>query len=280
MSDETKIPPYFYFNTSYCAFFDVLTNEQAGAVIKYICDYVRQEDAPADQLDDAAVKMAVCMMKQDIDRAFNKYHAQCENGKKGGAPKGNKNAAKAKNTTHSKELWTFPIDKINDTISYEILDVIYFEAKKTNFNIDEYLTSSQLSEIVACYSILQYIDICDSFEIFGFEEYSSLKEFCLNESASTTCRELKKVTEEYYNDSDKICERGFSSIFAEFKDRASQILKFPHDQIKKFSDKCEAVLDDCFSDEELAQKFTEEEITEIKALIQEKNNPKTTQNNQ
>ena len=96
MSEESKIPPYFYFNTKYCDWFQMLNNEQAGAVIKYICSYVKQTELPT--IEDQAAAMLIEFIKTDIDHSFCKYRAQCENGKKGGAPKGNKNAAKKKAT--------------------------------------------------------------------------------------------------------------------------------------------------------------------------------------
>lgn len=80
MSEESKIPPYFYFNTKYCDWFQMLNNEQAGAVIKYICSYVKQAELPT--IEDQAAAMLIEFIKTDIDHSFRKYHAQCENGKK------------------------------------------------------------------------------------------------------------------------------------------------------------------------------------------------------
>ena len=44
--------------------------------------------------DNTMVKAIMCMAKPYIDKAQNRYDAACENGKKGGAPKGNSNAKK------------------------------------------------------------------------------------------------------------------------------------------------------------------------------------------
>lgn len=96
MSEENKIPSYFYFYTKYCEPFSTLSDEEAGQAIKHVCLLVRGLPANAEKLAPAS-KMLVSFMKDDINHAFKKYHAQCENGKKGGAPKGNKNAKKAQN---------------------------------------------------------------------------------------------------------------------------------------------------------------------------------------
>lgn len=268
-NEDKKIPPYFYFYTKYCNFFDLLPNEQAGEVIKHICNYVRQrEDLPTiDNFENTSTAMLIEFMKQDIDHAFKKYRAQCENGKKGGAPKGNKNAAKAKSNYCKLE-----IDEINKDISFRI-NIIYEESKHQNFNISEYYTTPQIAEIVSCYNICGY----DSFKDFGCT-YATLEEYTLNESASKVCKELKQYAKELCDEDEKNNEESFSSVFAKYKKRAISILKFPFEDIAKFSDKCFAVLEpDFYSDKELSELFTKEEITEIHTL---RNNPKTTQNKQ
>ncbi len=225
--------------------------------------------------------MAICMMKQDIDRAFNKYHAQCENGKKGGAPKGNKNASKNKKDTSTKstsDLWTFPVDKLNDQLSFRI-DEMYREAKGTNFEINDYFNLSQLAEIAACYAIGN----AENVEDLGFD-YPNLYALCVDvDSPSKACKELIEAAEDLF-DSETVKENcydtnkgdiSFSVVFAECKSRALKILKFPHDEISKFSKKCDVVLyEDYYSKDDLLRLFTSEEIADIKAL-QEKNNPKT-----
>ena len=267
-NEDKKIPPYFYFYTKYCTFFDLLPNEQAGEVIKHICNYVRQkEDLPTiDNFENTSTAMLIEFMKQDIDHAFKKYHAQCENGKKGGAPKGNKNAAKAKSNYCNLE-----IDEINKDISYRI-DVIYTESKHKNFDINEYYSASQIAEIVACYSICDW----DSFQDLGCV-YSTLEEYTLNESASKVCKELKQYTKELYEEDEKNNEESFSSVFAKYKKRATNILNFSLEEIRKFAEKCYAVFEaEFYSDEELSKLFTKEEITEIYTL---RNNPKQPKNN-
>ena len=179
MSEESKIPPYFYFNTKYCDWFQMLNNEQAGAVIKYICSYVKQAELPT--IEDQAAAMLIEFIKTDIDHSFRKYRAQCENGKKGSAPKGNKNAAKKK---QSEEL---PINNLFGDIAYVITDIIFYEAQKENFAILDYLNKSQIATIAACCNILNIDDLsyfCDA----------TMKECIMNTSAQQFCKVVKEIS--------------------------------------------------------------------------------------
>ncbi|MBO5449302.1 MAG: hypothetical protein J5994_08225 [Ruminococcus sp.] len=197
---KEKVPPYFYFYTKYCRYFDLLTAEQAGEVIKHICNYVRQEDLP--QVKDVSASMLITLMEQDIDNAFKKYRAQCENGKKGGAPKGNKNAAKKKKDTvtanNSESVQNLVIDEINGDIAYRICDIIYLEAKKADFAIDYFYKKVQIAEIATCYCIGD----CESFNDFGLD-YANLKDFTLNESTAKVCKTLKEIVNEWFEDEKK-----------------------------------------------------------------------------
>lgn len=97
--EPTKKPPYFYFYTKYFDFINLLSDEEVGQVIKYIGEYIQQyntDNTAAVQVksNNVSVIMLCTMFEQDINNAFKKYFAQCKNGAKGGAPKGNKNAAK------------------------------------------------------------------------------------------------------------------------------------------------------------------------------------------
>jgi len=247
MSEEVKIPPYFYFNTKYCDWFKVLTAEQAGIVIKYICSYVKQEELS--QIEDQAAALLIEVIKTDIDSSFRKYRAQCENGKKGGAPKGNKNAAKKKATKEP------PINELFGDIAYRIADVIFFEAQKEDFAISEYLSNSQIATIAACYHIL---DVDDTSDIFD----GTMKEFVINKSARQFCNELKQYVAAEFEES----EETFSEAFARAKQAADKLLKMSLEEIKRFCNKCDLAFDTTDISEAKIKAyydFTEEEIKQI-----------------
>ena len=74
--------------------------EQAKAY-KYICEYVFEEKEPR---ENNFARAMFYMVKVDIANANKRYNASVENGKKGGAPKGNQNAKKQpKNNLESTE---------------------------------------------------------------------------------------------------------------------------------------------------------------------------------
>lgn len=247
MSEELKIPPYFYFNTKYCDWFKVLTAEQAGIVIKYICSYVKQEELP--QVEDQAAALLIEVIKTDIDSSFRKYRAQCENGKKGGAPKGNKNAAKKKVPAEP------PLNEFFGDIAYRIADVIFFEAKKEEFAISEYLSNSQIASIAACYHILEVDEISDIFD-------GTMKEFVMNKSARQFCNELKQYAAAEFEED----KETFSEVFARAKQAADKLLKMSPDEIKRFYDKCDLAFDTTdISEAQIKEhyNFTEEEIKQI-----------------
>lgn len=223
--DKIQIPPYFYFKTDYAQLLDFLSDEQAGKLIKLLCNYVAKREEFPKSFDDNQVGMAATQIKQDIDKALNKYRAACENGKKGGAPKGNKNAAKK---GKANIFATVKIDERSKEISYCICDVLFYEAEKTDFNITEFFSKPQLAQLAACCAIVN---------ITGFEEYcfeySSLKSFAMNTSAATVCREVKENTKHWYED------EGFSDFtekFADYNQCALNLLNFPIDKIKHFSE--------------------------------------------
>ena len=83
--------------------FEMLTDEQAGKLLKAMCRYSATGELP--DFTDAILKFAFSMFRGQLDRDAEKYEEMCrknsENGKKGGAPKGNQNAAKK--TTKNKQ---------------------------------------------------------------------------------------------------------------------------------------------------------------------------------
>lgn len=78
---------------------DLLTAEQCGILFKAIFDYV--DSGNMIDIDDIAVKLMFSVFKSQIDECSVKWEEvrqkRSEAGKKGGAPKGNKNALKQAN---------------------------------------------------------------------------------------------------------------------------------------------------------------------------------------
>lgn len=77
--------------------FELLTDEQAGQLIKAIIKYEKQGETI--ELD-GMTKMAFSFIKTQLDRDREKYQAKCEknreNAKKGGRPKKQKDNCKTK----------------------------------------------------------------------------------------------------------------------------------------------------------------------------------------
>ena len=273
---EQHIPPYFYFYTKYCPFFAVYTNEQAGEVIKSLCAYVQGEELPPNEFP--MTKPLIDMMKNEIDHAFKRYRAQCENGKKGGAPKGNKNAAKKKQSEGSTPeesggslpiCKTIPLDKTDAYIAYILSDCIYWEAGKEDFTIDDHLKKPQIADLAACYCI----SAIESFSEWECK-YKTLRDYVLNESAAKACKEVKETAEYWYEGSD------FSSKFAELKQRALALLKYPISEIRRYHERCDAYeYPEDYSDEDLKEYLTDEEYKDVKSRKDHNsagNNPNST----
>lgn len=224
---EKKMPSYFYFWTKYCNYFDLLTDEQAGRVMKYICCYAR--GMKLDSPQDAACNMLIQIMKQDIDNSFRKYRAQCENGKKGGAPKGNKNAAKNKSDS-------IKCDEVNYEIAFKISAVLYFEAEKGGYKVDDYLNIKQLALVTACYYFLD----CDKFNDV-FTKPKTLIDLINDRTAAGACVDLKNAAKAYY----EACEYDipFDEAFTDTIKRALKLLQIPRAQLECFIEKCERKFD-------------------------------------
>ena len=195
-----------------------------------------------------------------------KWRINAENGKKGGAPKGNKNAAKKKATEEP------PINELFGDIAYVIMDIIFFEAQKENFAILDYLNKSQIATIAACCNILNIDDLsyfCDA----------TMKECIMNTSAQQFCKVVKEISKCNFEG-----DGTFEKAFAENKQAADQILKMPLDEIRHFCDKWFLISQNGADIPETTIRenynFSEDEIRQIITLRKQQNNPKTTQNNQ
>lgn len=83
--------------------FEMLTSEQQGKLLMAMCYYSR--DRVETEFDDPMMRMLFSVMRGQISRDTEKYEDLCqkrsESGKKGGAPKGNRNASKTSKTNNS-----------------------------------------------------------------------------------------------------------------------------------------------------------------------------------
>lgn len=94
----------FLLKTSQISVFKELSDEDAGKLIKGIFDYVKTKEITLNSY----LKVIFIPIKEEIDKNQERYEKQCEinkeNGKKGGAPKGNQNAKKTKTTENNQTI--------------------------------------------------------------------------------------------------------------------------------------------------------------------------------
>ena len=114
----------YIMHSKYNDHFALLTNEELGRLIRDVNNYVINGVLPQYSTEDRVLNMAFSFMKATIDIENEKYQKKCkvnkENGAKGGAPKGNKNALKKQpngyinNRKQPNEEKNNPIDIEND----------------------------------------------------------------------------------------------------------------------------------------------------------------------
>jgi len=99
----------------YTSYFDILSdlsNEQMGEIFRAILEYKTTKKQPVVSVD---LKVVFKFIKNQLDLDEEKYNEkilkQSNNGKKGGAPKGNQNARKQPKTTQNKHNDN---DNVND----------------------------------------------------------------------------------------------------------------------------------------------------------------------
>ncbi len=106
----------FMVYTDNCKQVNMLSDEQAGILFKSMLSYAQTGEEP--EFDDDIVRIVFSFISAQMDRDNLKYEETCrkraEAGKKGGAPKGNKNASKTSNC-FSKQPKQPDTDKDTDT---------------------------------------------------------------------------------------------------------------------------------------------------------------------
>lgn len=122
-----------YTNNKNCI--DLLSDEEAGKLFKSLFFYVSTGKEPT--FKDKATKMSFMYIKQQIDINAEKYceriERQRQNGLKGGAPIGNKNALKKQPKTTQTTLNDNDIDIDNDIVN-EYDNVIEYDNNISNSN--------------------------------------------------------------------------------------------------------------------------------------------------
>ena len=134
---------------------NLLSDEDRGKLFSLLYRFAIDGETPEIN-DNPALAIAFKVFTAQIARDFAVYERKVntarENGKKGGGQKGNTNAKKNKKPK-------IEYSELNGDLAYVIVDLIYFEAKKTDFDIDYYLKKQQIAALAACYKILDIEDI-------------------------------------------------------------------------------------------------------------------------
>lgn len=106
MNDENNDVkmPNFLVDTALKDCINILSDTRAGKLFKLLFEYAENQEVDETQLD-SAVRLAFNAFKPGIDKGRVKYITKIkrnrENGKKGGAPKGNQNARKQPKITQN-----------------------------------------------------------------------------------------------------------------------------------------------------------------------------------
>lgn len=101
-----------------------LTDEEITELIFAAIRYVKDDENP--KLKDRALKAVWSTMKSRIDHDIELYKTKSDNGRRGGAPKGNKNAAKTteNNQKQPKTTETSDIVTVTDSVSVSVSDSV------------------------------------------------------------------------------------------------------------------------------------------------------------
>lgn len=227
MSEEKKAPSYFYFLLDYFDHFDKLTNEQVSTIMRYIGDYTRG-GIETKMPEDAASSVVLSVMLKDIDRAFKKYHAQCENGKKGGAPKGNRNAAKKKakqeTAAEPEEEAEIELDETGHGVALVILQM-----QQENYGA---LFDIHKTLIAASY----YMIGCNSSDGL-LDDYETLDEASEHETPPSLCTMILKNARERYAEQQH--DKTFDEVFGKVRDKSKMLFRLSPDELRDYIKRCE-----------------------------------------
>lgn len=138
----------FLLKLSQIKVFNELSDEDAGKLIKGIFNYTNTGESKLE----GYLKVIFIPIKEEIDKNEEKYRKRCEinkkNGKKGGAPKGNKNAKTTENNRTVKKTTENNMINHNHIHNHIHNQIIDYLNNKTNSNY-KYTTKSTQQKINA-----------------------------------------------------------------------------------------------------------------------------------
>lgn len=280
--NERKIPPYVSIFTRHFPLFEVLSLEQKGTVFQYLIDFVLDKyglpnnKVDIEKLNDPLVVAVLKTILPDTENLLNKYDVKSQNGKKGGAPKGNKNASKSKDTII--QDGGLALDKVNDTLISIYNELRYARGRKYNLEDDLKLNANQIADITSCIFLSGCMEFCE----MGLK-YENIDEYVFNENPNKLCKEAKEAAEHYYsdptdNDVKKVQRllgnksEKFTQAFAECKSRVLKMQKMTKDEFNLFSKRCSIKCEpSIYEKAEIEECFTDEEILKYNLLADETN---------
>ena len=142
---------------------DLLTAEQCGFLFKAIFDYV--DSGKIVDFDDIAIKLMFSVFKSQIDENSAKWEEvrkrRSEAGKKGGAPKGNKNASKQTNQAKTSNGCLKQAKQAKQAVTVTVTDTVtdILSLSKDNDNIEQACTAPKGAAQPACDDEYDYIEI-------------------------------------------------------------------------------------------------------------------------
>lgn len=132
--EAVKEKDNYIMHAKYDEHFKLLTDSELGRLIRDVNNYVINGVLPQYSDNDRVINMAFSFMKATIDIEKKNYIEKCKtnkrNGQKGGAPKGNKNAAKKQPNGYENNPIDNDIDIEND-IDIDIENDIDIKNKKS-----------------------------------------------------------------------------------------------------------------------------------------------------
>lgn len=132
--EAVKEKDNYIMHAKYDEHFKLLTDSELGRLIRDVNNYVINGVLPQYSDNDRVINMAFSFMKATIDIEKKNYIEKCKtnkrNGQKGGAPKGNKNAAKKQPNGYENNPIDNDIDIEND-IDIDIDNDIDIKNKKS-----------------------------------------------------------------------------------------------------------------------------------------------------
>ena len=132
--EAVKEKDNYIMHAKYDEHFKLLTDSELGRLIRDVNNYVINGVLPQYSDNDRVINMAFSFMKATIDIEKKNYIEKCKtnkrNGQKGGAPKGNKNAAKKQPNGYENNPIDIDIDIEND-IDIDIENDIDIKNKKS-----------------------------------------------------------------------------------------------------------------------------------------------------